>query len=116
MDRLDHNHNAEEVEDMLNQMDFDGDGMINFAEFSHAMAHIKFDQEGQKADYDTPTGRRLSSAEVNARANEIDARSKVLTSKAIENAVGIKGGGYQEKLKDEEHFNTTTIEGEQSES
>jgi len=116
MDHLDHNHTAEDVEDMLNQMDFDGDGMINFAEFSHALAHIKFDQEGRQADYEMLTERRLSSTEVNVTANEIDARSKALTSATIENVGGIKCAGYQEKLKGEEHFNTTTIEGEQSAS
>ena len=79
MDRLDHNHDAEEVEDMMNQMDLDDDGMISFAEFSQAMAHINFQGEGEKAHQNMPKGPRLSSEELNMRAAEIAARSDTLT-------------------------------------
>jgi len=62
MDRLDHNHTAKEVEDMLTHMDLDGDGMISFAEFTHAMSNIKFEGEAEDAEMGMPTGPSIKSA------------------------------------------------------
>jgi len=62
MDRLDHNHTAEEVEDMITHMDLDGDGMISFAEFTHAMSNIKFEGEAEDAEMGMPMGPGVKTA------------------------------------------------------
>lgn len=122
MNRLDHNHNAEELKRLMDEMDLDGDGMISFAEFSHAMSHVNFKGEGVKS-HDTRSNSSLRTRnDMDTRAFEIVDRSKTLTLAAIETAVDTKAEGYEKnwaevdaKIDQNDYWNTTAGEGEKSE-
>jgi len=114
---------SEEVENMMDKMDLDGDGMINFAEFSRAMANIHFEEDGQKSRHNVTRRPHLTRKEKNLRAAEIMARSKALTFRALEANPGERDEGHMINLEVpnirgnlNNCHNTAAVEGEESHS
>jgi len=87
MIRLVDDLSSEEIEDMMDEMDLDGDGMISFREFSRAMAHIHFDEDDHKSHRDMTNQPNLSWKEKNLIASEVVVPSRALTLQAIEPAL-----------------------------
>jgi hypothetical protein len=93
MIRLGENTVPEKVDDVVDKMDLDGDGMITFSEFARSMSHIHFEEGCAKVNRDTPNPPHPTQKDRDLIMSEIAARSKALPT-AVETTAGERDQGH----------------------